>query len=308
MPERTPVELSERIAAVAEQVGRNVVRVEAGDGRGAGLGSGVLLNTGGEIVTNAHVVADRSPIRVTFYDGVTRPATVAAVDRLYDLALVRTHSPVDSEIRFATAAELKPGHLAVAVGNPFGFSWTVTLGVVSAVDRMLGPLDGLIQTDAAINPGNSGGALVNLQGELVGIPTAILAQGQNLGFAIPAWQAQLALEQFRSHGRAFHPWLGIAGQNEVVDPTIARALDLPATRGVAIMDLEPSGPAGRAGLRPMDVITAAGGNPTPTMAELRKVVRRTAVGDRLVLDVLRHGHLQTMPVLVAELPRQVAGR
>ncbi len=302
------MDLSAQIAAVAEQVGRHVVRVEAGDGRGAGLGSGILLGGSGEIVTNAHVVHGRSPIRITFHDGVTRSAVVEAADPLYDLALVRTHSPVDTEIRFARETDLKPGHLVVAVGNPFGFSWTVTLGVVSAVDRMLGPLDGLIQTDTAINPGNSGGALINLQGEVVGIPTAVLAQGQNLGFAIPAWQAELALEQFRRHGRAVHPWLGIAGQNEVVDPVIARALDLPASRGVAVAEADPGGPAARAGLRPLDVITAANGIPTPTMADLRKLVRRTPVGHRLVLDVLRRGDLEQVAVQVAELPRQTAGR
>lgn len=305
---QNPVELSERIAAVAEQVGRNVVRVEAGDGRGAGLGSGILLGGAGEIVTNAHVVQGRSPIRVTFHDGVTRPATVVAADALYDLALVQTQSPIEQEVRFAAEAGLKPGHLVVAVGNPFGFSWTVTLGVVSAVDRMLGPLDGLIQTDAAINPGNSGGALVNLQGEVVGIPTAVLARGQNLGFAIPAWQVELAIGQFRRHGRAFHPWLGIAGRNEVVDPVLARALELPATRGVVIWEVDPRGPAARAGLAPMEMITAAGGIPTPTMADLRKVVRRAPVGEHLVLDVLRRGELEQVAVPVAELPRELAGR
>lgn len=308
MTGQTPLELSQHIATVAEGIGKSVVRVEAGEGRGAGLGSGILLSGEGDIVTNAHVVHGREPVHITFHDGVRRPARVVAADTMYDLALLQTQSPLDHTVRFAAESELKAGHLVVAVGNPFGFSWTVTLGVISAVDRMLGPLDGLIQTDAAINPGNSGGALVNLQGEVVGIPTAVLAQGQNLGFAIPAWQVQLALEQFRRHGRAFHPWLGIAGQNEVVDPVIARALDLPASRGVLVTDLDRQGPASRSDLQVDDVITAASGNPTPSMTDLRKVVRKTPIGGRLALDVLRRGDLERVIVPIAELPREAVGR
>ena len=305
MSELTALALSEQIADVAERVGHNVVRVESGN---SGLGSGILLSGDSDIVTNAHVVGQGGPIHVTFSDGVRRPARVAAADPLYDLALLQASSPLQREIAFAAEDSLRPGQLAVAVGNPFGFSWTVTLGVISAVDRMLGPLDGLIQTDAAINPGNSGGALVNLRGEVIGIPTAILAQGQNLGFAIPAWQAQLALAQFRSHGRALHPWLGIAGQNEAVDPVIARLLDLPGSRGVAITEVDPRGPARRAGLRPLDVIIAAGGIPTPSLTDLRKVVRRLDIGGRLNLQVLRRGDADSVTVDVEELPRQLAGR
>ena len=300
--------LSGQIADVAEQVGHNVVRVESEDGRGAGLGSGILLGDAGEIVTNAHVVAGGGPIHVTFYDGVRRPARVTAADPVYDLALLQSQSPVQRSIAFAPEDALRPGQLTVAVGNPFGFSWTVTLGVISAVDRLLGPLDGLIQTDAAINPGNSGGALVNLKGEVVGIPTAVLAQGQNLGFAIPAWQVQLALEQFRRHGRALHPWLGVAGQNDAVDPIVARLLDLPGSRGVAITEVDAYGPAGKAGLRPLDVIIAAGGTPTPSMTALRKVVRKSTIASRLELSVLRRGEAETVAVRVEELPRQLAGR
>lgn len=300
-------DLSARVAAVAEQVGQSVVQVQ-NEGQRGGLGSGILLNGNGEIVTNAHVVQGSREVRITFHDGVTRPGRVVATDPLYDLALVETHSHLDRSIAFAEESSVKAGHLAVAVGNPFGFGWTVTLGVVSAMDRMLGPLDGLIQTDAAINPGNSGGALVNLEGEVIGIPTAILARGQNLGFAIPGWQALLAVEQFRQHGRAFHPWLGIAGGTEVVDPAFAALLGLPVTRGVAIMEVDPRGPAAAAGLRSFDLIAAVGGTPTPSMAALRKAVRKSEVGSLLNLTVLRGGRLIEVPVRVAELPPALAQR
>ncbi|MDA8344607.1 MAG: trypsin-like peptidase domain-containing protein [Thermaerobacter sp.] len=295
--------VSAGIQEAAAKVGPSVVRVEAQGARGSGVGSGVLVDAAaGEIVTNAHVVHGQSEVAITFHDGITRGGQVLALDRLYDLALVRTQSPVREAVSLATRAELRPGQLVLAVGNPFGFDWTVTLGVVSAVERMLGPLDGLVQTDAAINPGNSGGALTDLEGRLVGIPTMILAQGQNLGFAIPTWQVELALGQFRRLGRAQHPWIGIRGTTEVVSPELAQLLELPAARGVATLEVEPGGPADAAGLLPFDVITAAGGEKTPSIAALRRVVRGTEVGDRLVLSVLRHGELQEASIRVRELP------
>ena len=295
--------VSAGIQEAAAKVGPSVVRVEARSLQGSGVGSGVLVDaSAGEIITNAHVVRDEDEVSITFHDGVTRGGEVLAMDRLYDLALVRTESPVREAVALATQEELRPGQLVLAVGNPFGFDWTVTLGVVSAVERMLGPLDGLVQTDAAINPGNSGGALTDLEGRLVGIPTMILAQGQNLGFAIPAWQVDLALSQFRRLGRAQHPWIGIRGATEVVAPELAQLLGLPAARGVATLEVEPGGPADAAGLEPFDVITAAGGETTPTIAALRRVVRRTAVGERLALSVLRYGDVRDVTVRVRELP------
>ncbi len=295
--------VSAGIQEAAAKVGPRVVRVEAHGLEGRGVGSGVLLDAvAGEIVTNAHVVHDEPEVSITFHDGVTRGGQVLALDRIYDLALVRTQSPVRDPAALATGEDLRPGQLVLAVGNPFGFDWTVTLGVVSAVERMLGPLDGLVQTDAAINPGNSGGALTDLSGRLVGIPTMILAQGQNLGFAIPAWQVELAVSQFRRLGRAQHPWIGIRGATEVVSPELASLLGLPASRGVVALEVDPDGPADAAGLMPFDVITAADGEGTPSIAALRRIVRGTEVGERLQLSVLRHGNLRDVPVRVRELP------
>jgi len=304
MNENIGRQISNEIQEAAARVGPAVVRVEADGPQGAGMGSGVLVDARrGEVITNAHVVHDREEVAVTFHDGVTRGGEVVAYDRLYDLALVRTQPPQERDLPLASAEELRPGELVLAVGNPFGFDWTVTLGVVSAVERMVGPLDGLVQTDAAINPGNSGGALADLAGRLVGIPTMIVAAGQNLGFAIPAWQVELALGQFRQLGRAQHPWIGIRGATEVVRPELARLLDLPAERGVAAVGVEEGGPADRAGLMPFDVITEAGGVPTPSLAALRRVVRGTPVGRELELKILRHGVLMMRDVRVAELPQ-----
>ncbi len=303
MNENIGLRVSADIQDAAEKVGPAVVRVEAEGPGGAGMGSGVLVDARrGEVVTNAHVVHERDRVAVTFHDGVTRGGEVVAYDRLYDLALVRTRPPFQRDLPLAADEDLRPGELVLAVGNPFGFDWTVTLGVVSAVERMVGPLDGLVQTDAAINPGNSGGALADLEGRLVGIPTMIVAAGQNLGFAIPAWQVELALGQFRQFGRAQHPWIGIRGATEVVSPEIARLLDLPAQRGVVTVTVEEGGPAAIAGLMPFDVITAAGGVPIPSLAALRRVVRGTPVGQELELKILRHGTLMMQGVRVRELP------
>ncbi|MGE5672403.1 MAG: S1C family serine protease [Mycobacterium leprae] len=291
----------EPFAAVAAKVGPGVVQVKSG----RGMGSGVLLDRE-TVITNAHVVGDNPNPSLTFADGVTRSGRVIAADPAYDLALVQTHSPVETTVELAPEAEIRPGKLVVAIGNPYGFGWTVTTGVVSSVDRMLGGLDGLIQTDAAINPGNSGGALVDLQGRLVGIPTMVLAQGQNIGFAIPAWQVEKVTEQFRRLGRAEHPWVDIAGATEVVDPVMARALDLPE-RGVVVAGVEPGGPAHHAGLEEFDMIVSLNGVPTPSIQALRREIRKTDVGRMVRLALLRSGRMLSRDLRVAEMPPAMVG-
>lgn len=291
----------EPFVKVAEQVGPGVVQVR----NGQGLGSGVLLDKH-TVITNAHVVGDSRTPSVTFADGVTRSGRVVAADRLYDLALVETDSPADVRIEPAPETEIVPGRLVVAIGNPYGFGWTVTTGVVSAIDRMLGSLDGLIQTDAAINPGNSGGALVDLNGQLVGIPTMVLAQGQNIGFAIPAWQVSLVADQFRRLGHALHPWAGIAGTTEVIDPVMARALDLPE-RGVLVAGVEPGGPAHRAGIREFDMILTVEGAATPSVQALRREIRRAGSGRSVTVELLRGGSVTRRDLWVAEMPQAMVG-
>jgi PDZ domain (Also known as DHR or GLGF)./Trypsin. len=286
----------EPFARVASQVGPSVVQVRAGRGQG----SGVLLDSH-SMITNAHVVGDYPVPAITFADGVTRPGRVVAADWLYDLALVETDSPMAARVEPAPEESVVPGRLVVAIGNPYGFGWTVTTGVVSAVERIIGGLDGLIQTDAAINPGNSGGALVDLQGRLVGIPTLVLARGQNIGFAIPAWQVLQVTEQFRRLGRAEHPYVGLLGTTEVIDPAVARALDLP-DRGVLVAGVEPGGPAHLAGLTEWDMVTAVDGVPTPSMPALRRQIRKTPVGSVVSFTILRGGRTLDVPVRVGELP------
>jgi S1-C subfamily serine protease len=172
---------------------------------------------------------------------------------------------------------------------------------------MLGTLDGLIQTDTAINPGNSGGALVDLDGRLVGIPTMVLAHGQNIGFAIPSWQVELVVNQFRRMGRAEHPWVGITGQTEVVDPVMARALDLPE-RGVMVAGVEQGGPAHRGGLQGMDMIVSLAGVPVGSIQALRREIRKADVGSLVKAEVLRAGHIVEREIRVQEMPQELVGR
>jgi serine protease Do len=292
---------SEPFARVASLVGPGVVQVKSGKGQG----SGVLLDDQ-SLITNAHVVGENPAPSITFADGVTRPGRVLALDRAYDLALVETRPPAQAAVTLAPEESVVPGKLVVAIGNPYGFGWTVTSGVISSVDRMIGGLDGLIQTDAAINPGNSGGALVDLQGRLVGIPTMVLARGQNIGFAIPAWQVEVVVGQFRRKGRAEHPWVGIAGTTEVIDPVMARALELPE-RGVLVAGVEPGTPAAQAGLQPWDMLLAVDGVPTPSVQALRRQIRKAEVGRVIQVDLLRGGHPLQQEIRVAEMPQAVAG-
>jgi serine protease Do len=286
----------EPFADAASRVGPQVVQVRSG----RGFGSGVLLDSR-SVVTNAHVVGrGRSP-SITFADGVTRTGQVCAVDRAYDLALVEVDSPVAGGVALAPEEAIVPGKQVVAIGNPYGFGWTVTAGVVSAVERIVGPLDGLIQTDAAINPGNSGGALVDLDGRLVGIPTLTLSRGQNIGFAIPSWQVDLIVSQFRESGRAEHPWVGIRGTTEVVDPALARLFDLPS-RGVVVLGVELDGPAERAGLQEFDMIIRMDRYDVKSIESLRRAVRRTRVGERVPVLLLRGGLVTERTLRIAEMP------
>jgi len=292
---------NEPFAQVASQVGPGVVQVRSGRGQG----SGVLLDSR-SVITNAHVVGSNPSPSITFADGVTRTGRVVAADRAYDLALVEVEAPAPAQVSLAPEESVLPGKLVMAIGNPYGFGWTVTTGVVSSVDRMLGGLDGLIQTDAAINPGNSGGALVDLEGRLVGVPTMVLAHGQNIGFAIPSWQLEVVVEQFRRHGRAQHPWVGIAGTTEVVDPVMAKLLDLPE-RGVVVAGVEPGGPAQRAGLQEFDMIISADGSATPSIQALRRVIRKLEVGHTVRLDLLRSGRPMQRELRIEKMPSAKVG-
>ncbi|MDI3317567.1 MAG: trypsin-like peptidase domain-containing protein [Bacillota bacterium] len=314
LPDPELDELSQAISGAAERVGPAVVQIRnrflrAGGRSGEGLGSGILWREPGLVLTNAHVVENARSLEVKLHDGQGFAGQVLGADPLYDLAVVRLQGALEPLplADFASAAHLRPGRLVVAVGNPFGLSWTVTSGVISAAGRSLPVargvfLDGLLQTDAAINPGNSGGALATLDGRVVGVNTAILAAGQGLGFAIPSDIALPLAEQLIRRGRAFHPWLGVEAEEAVLPPAVARALGLPAHRGAQVLTVLPGSPADEAGLMPGDLIYKADGRAVSSAAEIRALLYGRAAGERVELELLRDGTVLRREVRLAELP------
>jgi serine protease Do len=277
------------------------------------LGSGVIVSSDGLILTNNHVVQNSDKIRVTLSNHEEHPAKVVGVDPKSDLALLRLQGRVRDlrTLAFGDSAKMRLGDMVLAIGNPFGVGQTVTMGIVSAKGRAnMGIVDyeDFIQTDAAINPGNSGGALINMQGELVGINTAILSRTggyQGIGFAIPSNMARPIMESLLKSGKVVRGWLGVAIQE--LTPDLAKAMGTKETQGVLISDVTPGSPAARAGLKRGDVALRINGEPMHSMAHLRNVVASHSPGTTLALDVLRNGKQATYQVKLGEQPASMTG-
>ena len=279
--------------AVAAAVLPSVVRIDVAGFAGTGSGSGVIFREDGHILTNNHVVEGAQEVEVRLPDGSTETAEVVGTDPASDLAVVKIDQDGLPVPAFA-GTDPNVGASVVAIGSPFGLDATVTVGVVSAVNRSLGrgqqggPLVDLIQTDAAINPGNSGGALVNMSAEVVGINTAILSQtGANngIGFAIPISAAMPIAEQLVASGEVTYPQLGILGED--VDPAIAELYGLPVEAGAVVAEVVEGTAAEEAGLRRGDIISAVDGEDVASMAELATRIRQRQVGDEVTLSVMR---------------------
>jgi len=271
------------------------------------LGSGVIVDPAGLVVTNNHVVRGADQIVVALADRREFPAELLYADPKLDLALLRIDpkgAPLPAA-RLGDSDRLEVGDLVLAIGNPFGVGQTVTQGIVSANARTgigVSDTDFFIQTDAAINQGNSGGALVSMDGEVVGINTAIFSgSGGNIGigFAIPSNMVKVFLTQART-GRRTTSWLGVEGT--AVDGTRARAAGLDRVTGVAVAGVSPGSPADRAGLRPGDIVLALDGKEVPDPATLRYRVATQPPGETVTLTVLRGGRTQQLPVRLATPP------
>ncbi|MBM5800073.1 MAG: PDZ domain-containing protein [Cyanobacteria bacterium K_DeepCast_35m_m2_023] len=273
-----------------------------------GQGSGFIFDASGLILTNAHVVAQSDKVTVGLQDGRRVEGTVVGLDPLTDLAVVRLAGGGPWPLApLGNSDALQVGDWAIAVGNPFGLDNTVTLGIISNLNRnasKLGITDkrlDLIQTDAAINPGNSGGPLLNADGEVVGINTLVRSgPGAGLGFAIPINRARDVAGQLISKGRASHPMIGVG-----LEPLPPEANGT-RRRGIRVASVAPGGPAARAGLRPGDVIVAVSGQPIQQASQLVTAVERAGVGQALSLSVLRGGsevQLQVTPVDLGGLGR-----
>ena len=268
------------------------------------LGSGVIIDPSGIALTNAHVVEKATEIEVITIDGSKHKAKVIGADKKTDLAVLRLD---DGKGKFAYARvgdsdKMQVGDWVIAVGSPFGLQSTVTAGIISAKARQLGqgPFDDFLQTDAAINPGNSGGPLVNMQGEVIGINTAIVAGGSGIGFAIPSNMARKIYTELSTKGRVTRGWLGVSIQPLTAE--LARSFGSKDTKGVLISDVVADSPAGKAGLKPGDILLEFEGKKTEAPADLQRAVALAAPGTDVKMKVWREGGEKTLDVKIGEAP------
>ena len=265
------------------------------------LGSGFIISKDGYILTNNHVVEDADDIKVTLSDKKTYEAKLIGRDEKTDLAVLKI--AVDHDLPFVKlgdSSKLEVGDWVIAIGNPFGLARTVTAGIVSAKGRVIGsgPYDDFIQTDASINPGNSGGPLFNLDGEVIGINTAIVASGQGIGFAIPINMAKELLPQLKT-GKVSRGRLGIHIQ-EVTDE-LAASFGLKKKQGALVSDVIDDSPAARAGLEPGDIILAVDGKKIKEMHSLPRIIAAKKPGTEVTLEILRNGKTRNIKVVLDDL-------
>ncbi|HEX3800930.1 MAG TPA: DegQ family serine endoprotease [Verrucomicrobiae bacterium] len=272
-----------------------------------GLGSGVIVNKDGYILTNNHVVDGADVIKVTLNDGREFTAKVIGRDPKTDIAVVKIDAKNLPFITIADSDKIDVGDLCLAIGNPYGIGQTVTMGIISAKGR--GNVDvgtdyeDFIQTDAAINPGNSGGALVDADGRLVGINTAILSRSggyQGIGFAVPINMAKNVMESLIAHGKVIRGFLGVSIQD--VTPELAQEFKLPNNQGALVGDITPHSPADKAGIKSGDVIVEFNGKPVTDSRHLKLEVGETEPGQKASVKLYREGHEKTFEVAVKELP------
>jgi len=297
---------SAAVTAAVERAGPAVVNVAIRKGRGGGAGSGVVVSPDGLILTNSHVASGAEALAIATSDGRRFPARLLGDDPDTDLALLRAET--DTALPAATlgdSALLRPGQLAVAIGNPLGFSSTVTAGVVSALGRTLRggagrPIEDLIQTDAALNPGNSGGALVDSRGEVIGINTAMIGGAQGLCFAVAANTARLVLGQLVRFGRVRRARLGLSGQLEAVPRRFARAHGIAQATAVLVMEVVRGSAADRAGVERGDLLLSAAGEPMLGVDSLLRWLTGDRVGEPAELVLLRRGDLRRVTAVPEE--------
>jgi serine protease Do len=264
------------------------------------LGSGVIIDPSGIALTNAHVVAKATQIEVITPDGGKHKATVIGLDTKTDLAVLRIGDGKEKFpfARLGDSDRMQVGDWVIAVGSPFGLDATVTSGIVSAKARRIGvgPLDDFLQTDAAINPGNSGGPLVNMQGEVIGINTAIVAGGNGVGFAVPSNLARDVYSQIVATGKVSRGWLGVSIQP--LTPELAKSFGAKDGKGVLVADVVPASPAAKAGVHAGDIVLQLDGKPLDDPAALSRAIALTRPGHAAKLTILRDRSEQTLAVTV----------
>jgi Do/DeqQ family serine protease len=278
--------------------------------RRPGLGSGVIIDKRGLVLTNFHVVKGADEILIRLSDKREYRGQILGTDPKTDLAVVKFQP--DQEITVASLGNsdaLRVGEWAIAIGNPFGLDQTVTVGVISATGRSdvgIATYENFIQTDASINPGNSGGPLVNLKGEVIGVNTAIVAAGQGIGFAIPINMVKRVVDQLVDKGKVVRGWLGVALQP--LSPDLAQSLGLAGTNGAVVGSTITGSPAAQAGLQQGDVIVAYDSTPVDDYRHVQRLVAETRVGKSVTLQIVRKKQKMDVAVTIAEVPDETARR
>jgi serine protease Do len=269
------------------------------------LGSGFVISQNGMILTNNHVVEKATEIKIKLQTGKEYDAKLVGRDPKTDLALIQVKPDKDfpAPAQFGDSDAMRVGDWVMAVGNPFGLGHTVTTGIISAKSRILGagPYDDFLQTDAAINPGNSGGPLFNMKGQVIGINTAIIAQGQGIGFAIPINMANELLPQLEK-GKVIRGWIGVMIQD--ITPELAKSFGLKSSKGVLVSDIVKGSPAEKAGLQTGDIIRRFDGKEVENAHKLSQMAAATAPNTTVKIDVLRKGKAETVSLEVGTMPEE----
>ncbi|HEX3800911.1 MAG TPA: trypsin-like peptidase domain-containing protein [Verrucomicrobiae bacterium] len=304
---------SRAVVKATEQVSHAVVNIEVmkhvpgrGDVR-AGSGSGFIISPDGLVLTNSHVVHGASKIEVTLDDGRRPDAHLIGEDPETDLAVLRIYAPNLTAAKLGESKDLRVGQLAIAIGNPYGFQYTVTAGVVSALGRSLRAnsgrlMDDIIQTDAALNPGNSGGPLVNSRGEVIGVNSAVILPAQGICFAIAIDTAKYVAGWLVKDGKIRRSYIGVGGQNVKLHRRVIRFHNLPVETGLLVVSVEPKSPAEAAGLQVGDVIVEFDGQPVASIDALHKLLTESRIGNKSRLHVVRHTENMFTDIVPAESP------
>ncbi len=268
------------------------------------LGSGFIISKDGYIVTNNHVIKDADKIKVILHDNSEYDAKIIGTDPMTDLALIKIKAKKLMPLKFGKSSDAEVGSWVVAIGSPFGLEQTVTAGIVSAKGRIIGsgPYDDFIQTDASINPGNSGGPLLNLNGEVIGINTAIISSGQGIGFAIPSDLATGIIDQLTEQKSVSRGWMGIAIQN--ITKELAEYYGIKESKGVFVAKVYPGDPAAEAGIQAGDVIFKINEKKIENSRDLTRTVGGSLVGETVKVKLFRDGNKKTINVKLGKRPDQ----
>jgi S1-C subfamily serine protease len=301
---------SSAVVGVVETVSPSVVHVQvrgSRQGRQAqGSGSGTILSPDGIVLTNNHVVEGAAAIELALTDARRFPARVLGRDPDTDIAVLRAETTDRlPAARLGNSKKLKPGQIAIAIGNPLGFESTVTAGIISAVGRSLRAQNGrligdVIQTDAALNPGNSGGPLVNSRAEVVGVNTAVIMGAQGICFSVAANTAQHVLTQVLQHGRVRRARLGIAGDQVALPQRLRVRADLAQESGVRVVEVQPGSPAQSGGLQPGDVIIGLDQDVVTGIDDIARILDGSRIDKRVAIRILRDGRLETVDIVPTE--------